>query len=835
MYARNDRTRVDLLGATVTTVDEEAMGALEGDQVHVFDDFLAKERAALDLPCAGADLALPCGTALAVSGGGIRSASFALGVIQTFLNQQPGNVPDESPERCFDRFDYMSTVSGGGYIGSTVSWLKHHFYKDGVWRRFLGAADLGARSAEFQPQKQKGTGGSRFTWLDYFRQHGNYLKPSSMSTMSLIGVAMRGTLLTLCVYTAMLAAVLWSMQVGGILPMTGDRATEWALHPQRIESWLLFLGLNVTGAFLLFGVASWLGSIPTRAAMFLGALPPIGFVVLGVALLRDANGHFSIHRDGLYWRWPVSACALLTAGACLILLWWARTDYEQARDGSHVVHKWQYRVRIIYQQMLGPLLTALILLAAMWSVPYAFDFIQSKIGGLSAGVSSSVLGVFGAIYQFVVGRDKKSSSSLFSTIRILITATLLVYGILLVAYSVVYFNGEKTAPIGSWSAPWLALVGFAGVIAGFIVNANYIGIGRMYRDRLMELFMPDIDAIRENQWRRAGHADQFDLVKLVDGAGKPQRPMHLVNCNVVMVGAKQDRFRGRGGDSFLLSQLYCGSSATGWIETGNLGDGHFTLATAVAASGAAASPHAGVAGRGITRNPLVSLLLSLTNVRLGYWVRNPKVSKKPRTLHKWFPPNLLAPGIRQGLFGSGTTENAFFIELTDGGHFDNTGIYELIRRRLKVIVLSQASQDESFAMEDLANTIQRVRVDFGVHIRFIDETYPLDVLRPQSLGAAVKRGWAVGTIKYPGTKEPGVILYLQATPIAGLNADTVSYWRRNVEFPNQTTADQFFDEEQLEAYRELGMAIAQTAIESIKGEQNTNDGSMKTLQTAFGW
>jgi hypothetical protein len=374
------------------------------------------------------------------------------------------------------------------------------------------------------------------------------------------------------------------------------------------------------------------------------------------------------------------------------------------------------------------------------------------------------------------------------------------------------------------------------VLAGFIVNANYIGIGRMYRDRLMELFMPDKEAVRDDQWRRAGNADQFAMVKLVDEHGHAQRPMQLVNCNVVMVGAQQDRFRGRGGDSFVINPCFSGSSATGWIATENLGDGQFTLATAVASSGAAASPHAGVAGRGITRNPLVSLLLSLTNVRLGYWIRNPSASGgKAKPWHKWIPPNLLMPGILQGLFGSGTTEKAFFVELTDGGHFDNTGLYELIRRRLKIIVLSQGSQDLAYAMEDLANAIQRVRVDFGVHIRFTSETYPLAAMRPAELGAVVKRGWAIGTINYPGTDAQGILLYLQASPIAGMNADTVSYWRRNVDFPNQTTADQFFDEEQLEAYRELGMAIAQTAVGALKGEHEPWDEPMTALRRTFGW
>jgi hypothetical protein len=813
--------------------DENTNRRQAAGEVSVFDDILLTERLALDLPCGKAELAEPCGSALAISGGGIRSASFALGVIQTFLNEKPGNARADSTESCFDRFDYMSTVSGGGYIGGAVSWLKHHFGKDGDWRLYLGASYLGARSAEFRADKVEGVAGSSFTWLDYFRQHGNYLKPSSMSTMSLIGVALRGMLITLSVYTAILAAILWVMQVGGVLPAAAD-ISDWKDHPQRIESWLLFLGLIVTGAFLLFGIASWLGSIPTKAAVLIGAVPPILFVVAGVYLLRNPDGSVSLNPTELYWRWPVGAGFLVAAGACLVLLWWAKDDYDQARSGSQVIHKWQYRVRILYQQVLGPLLTGLTLLIAVWSLPYVQRLIDAHLGGLNAGVSSSVLGILGAVYQFVVGRDKKSTSSVFSTLRILVTAVLLVYGILLVAYWIVQ-EAVVSVRVAGFELPVLAIISFAGVFAGFIVNANYIGIGRMYRDRLMELFMPDQEAIRNNQWRRAGNADQFALTKLVDEQGVPQRPLHIVNCNVVMVGARQDRFRGRGGDSFVLSPCFSGSSATGWIETGKLGDGHFTLATAVAASGAAASPHAGVAGRGITRNPLVSLLLSLTNVRLGYWIRNPRASREPKLWHKWFPPNLLAPGIRQGLFGSGTTENAFFIELTDGGHFDNTGLYELIRRRVRIIVLSQGSQDVGYAMEDLANAIQRVRVDFGVHIRFTSESYPLAGLQPAELGAVVKRGWAVGTIKYPGTDAQGILLYLQASPIAGMNADTVSYWRRNAEFPNQTTADQFFDEEQLEAYRELGMAIAQTAVKALKGEHEPWDDPMTALRRTFGW
>ena len=219
---------------------------------------------------------------------------------------------------------------------------------------FWATGNLGARSAEFRADKVVGVAGSSFTWLDFFRQHGNYLKPSSMSTMSLIGVAMRGMLITLSVYTAILAAMLWAMQVGGILPAAKD-ASEWQGHPQRIESLLLFVGLIVSGAFLLFGIASWLGSIPTKAAVFIGAVPPILFVIAAVWLLRSPDGSVALNTEE-------SALALarrpgipggrrcLPRPAC----GGPRTTTTRRAAASHVVHKWQYRVRIIYQQVLGP-------------------------------------------------------------------------------------------------------------------------------------------------------------------------------------------------------------------------------------------------------------------------------------------------------------------------------------------------------------------------------------------------------------------------------------------------------------------------------------------------
>ena len=69
-------------------------------------------------------------TGLALSGGGIRSATFALGVTQAFAAKD-----------LMRRFDYLSTVSGGGYLGSSLTWLTRNPNAQGTSRRFTFGMD----------------------------------------------------------------------------------------------------------------------------------------------------------------------------------------------------------------------------------------------------------------------------------------------------------------------------------------------------------------------------------------------------------------------------------------------------------------------------------------------------------------------------------------------------------------------------------------------------------------------------------------------------------------------------------------------------------------------
>jgi hypothetical protein len=487
---------------------------------------------------------------------------------------------------------------------------------------------------------------------------------------------------------------------------------------------------------------------------------------------------------------------------------------------------WLYKWRTRFRQWSGTLVAGALAGLILWSVAgLASLLVVHGNHLLSAALSSSGLGMMGSIYQFWRGRASSAKGSAWTPLRLIITAALVLYGLLLLAYMIAWQN-----PCYRWDIGFAALV--IAVIVGFWVNTNFSGIGRLYRDRLMEAFLPNPISSARNTWELATLADQQPIDGLsgrlgpdgelhkADDQWQCQRPLQIVNCNVVLMDSGKDIFRTRGGDSFTISSLWSGGNATGWIRTSKLGDGNMSLATAMSISGAAANPNAAPNGQGVERNRIVSFLMTLFNARLGYWMANPARPNRASRNR----PNFWIPGLRQGLLGRGLHEGAHFLELTDGGHFDNTGVYELVRRRTKLIVVCEAGQDSAFSMDDLANVIEKVRVDFSVFIEFNNPATDIAGLRPRTAQqrAQSKRGYAVGRVRYPkggptsSEFDDGLIVYLQAVPIDAMPTDVDSYWRRNLQFPNDTTADQFFDEDNLEAYRELGYAIASQMHEALK-------------------
>jgi hypothetical protein len=314
---------------------------------------------------------------------------------------------------------------------------------------------------------------------------------------------------------------------------------------------------------------------------------------------------------------------------------------------------------------------------------------------------------------------------------------------------------------------------------------------------------------------------------------KPRGPYHIVNTNVVLVNSLVNKYADRGGDNFILSPMFCGSSATGWCPTEKFMDGKMTLATAVAISGAAANPNTGVGGEGLTRNLFLSLVMSLLNMKLGYWANNPK--KHPAHGPNHFKPGAYSLGNALGIAGLGFHENRGFVQLSDGGHFENTGIYELIRRRMKLIVACDGGADAEFSFSDFQTTVRRIEDDFGARIHVLDDaspdhTVPLDLagLNYPRGAKFAKQGHMIANISY-ADGSMGTLIYLKTTLMAGVSFKVKGYAAQNPDFPDQSTADQFFDEVQLEAYRELGYRIADKMLNSSVPVTPDSEHSGKSL------
>ncbi|MDH5536835.1 MAG: hypothetical protein OEZ08_14865, partial [Betaproteobacteria bacterium] len=230
------------------------------------------------------------------------------------------------------------------------------------------------------------------------------------------------------------------------------------------------------------------------------------------------------------------------------------------------------------------------------------------------------------------------------------------------------------------------------------------------------------------------------------------------------------------------------------------------LATAIAISGAAASPN-----MGYHTSPAVAFLLTVFNVRLGHWCGDTRDAEAWRKREP-------ALGLRYWLAElTGTADQDYpFVNLSDGGHFENLGIYELVRRRCALILASDAGADPKYAFEDLAEAMRKCYTDFGVVIDF--GKGGIEGIRAARRKPS-ERHYAIAKIVYPGNRPPGTLVYWKASLTADLPPDILNYRRTHGDFPHETTADQFFDESQFESYRHLGFEVAKRSIDTMRADK----------------
>ena len=157
------------------------------------------------------------------------------------------------------------------------------------------------------------------------------------------------------------------------------------------------------------------------------------------------------------------------------------------------------------------------------------------------------------------------------------------------------------------------------------------------------------------------------------------------------------------------------------------------------------------------------------------------------------------------MFGVGLDAQRRHVHLSDGGHFDNLGLYELVRRRVRFALVCDAGADPDLLLWDLGRVVERVRVDFGAEVSLC-----VDALQPGN-GREAARPWVLGRVRYEDGSS-GEILYLKALRMPGMPADVDAYARAHPLFPDESTANQFFDEPQFEAYRVLGRTLVERLV-----------------------
>ena len=656
------------------------------------------------------------GTGLALSGGGIRSAAFSLGVIQALVARD-----------LFKRMDYVSSVSGGGYTAASLVW----------WLSPTSGGRFGVGSDNFpygvEPPGSAGpkAGPEQAALLNFLRQHGSYLTPGHGITLtSAIAAVLRGVILNLLVWVPILVWVMILLLALSLLAGSGEASADGA--PAAFDAFL-WTALGLGGLYLI-GCLAYSFSTYSRQA--------------------PQAARYLAHR--------------LFESRAFLLLW--------------------------------PLLAS----ATLASLPYAADASLAGLGQfggaafVALGLAIGLWGFFRPESSWVVGFVRKRALPL--------GALLALYGVLLFAYQSAAWLHHNDDP-RAWGAAVLLLA--LAILSGWFVNLNYISMQRYYRDRLMEAFMPDLERARAQEGGAAAAADGLPLSDVLD-PGAPAGPYPLINANLPLAASHNRRRRLRGGDNFLLSPLYCGSAATGWRRTRSFMDDGMTLPTAAAISGTVSHRRSGLGGVGLALNPLVSLLMVLLNLRMGYWVPNPRSETQGRR------PNHFHPGLQEAL-AFGRDEHREFLLLEDGGYFDNLGLYELVRRRLRLIVVSDAGADAGARLADLYRVLRLVETDFGARIAFADaEDYrgvvplqPADYPEGARLAA---RGFLVGAITYSdGTR--GTLIYLKSTLVPHLGFEHFGYGSTRAGFPQESTVDQFFDEEQFEAHRRLGYALTDEMID----------------------
>ncbi len=806
--------------------------------------------------------------AICLSGGGIRSASFALGVLQGLARR-----------RLLRAFDYLSTVSGGGYTGGWLSAWLYHAHAEGHPQTAVFQTLAGTPTTNVQPEAEP---------IRRIREYSNYLDPKtgllSVDVWSLVSTVARNLLLNWLVLVPIIAAALLVPRVYYATTMLGTQ--DWISRDDLIwwSDWLLLVGFGLMALALVYIVRDLPSQGNAQGTQQL-------FVQFCFAPLTVATGAFT-----LYWAWsraldadPVSLSSLIAIGAGGHLAVWLIAGLAVRRrvrpltlvaavvSGAVAgIGVWWFAVNPfarplahgeLFALLAVPLILTIIGVAGTlfvgiasaettdedrewWSRfgawlliaittwlgvsvlifigPHLVDRLIDWFGtkGASPGLGKALIGLLTALTGGIAARTNRAARDdvagppTWRRVAFRLAAPSFVVLLLVVLAStnlwlLRWFDAldivpEYQHPDGA-GLPETVLLMFllaaGGLVMGVFVAVNKFSLHGMYRNRLIQAFLGASRPVSARRPNRFTGFDPGDNVYMKDLAAQG-RPLHVVNMALNLVADNRLAWQERKAESFTVSALAAGNRTLGYRPIAEYGgpDG-MSLGTAMTISGAAASPN-----MGYHSSPAVTFLLTLFNARLGAWLGNPGEAGR-LTWRRSDPVAGAGPLIRE-MFGR-TTDSNPYVYLSDGGHFENLGLYEMVARRCRFIVVSDAGCDADYTFEDLGNAIRKIRIDLGIAIDFPGG---LHIERTHARGG--NRHGALGVIRYSlvdAQAADGALLYIKATLSGDEPIDVANYAAAHPAFPHESTANQWFGESQFESYRVLGLHSVETLAGSYDG------------------
>jgi len=847
-------------------------------------------------------------SALCFSGGGIRSATFNLGVLQALARAG-----------VLGKFDYISSVSGGGYISGWLAAWRHRIDQDTVFKAL----------AENEPPPNPHAPEPRP--LDHLREYSNFLTPRvgtlSVDVWTAVAIVVRNLLLNWLVLLPVLAALVAFPQLCLLVvqvkprpsPVTTlavlglatglvaelaafcirssrlreesrqdgpanaqpsgqpdpaqpttrrhrDATAEKKRHWRVVSATLapLWISCLLTTLAAVWATARgggpaeieavtwyafvWLLAIPLAAwavswfAFGLGSagrrfFPELlGMVVSGavaakllVELHRGASSWLAAHPP-LFVSLAVPAVLAIHLLAKTLFVgigsFGEKRRHASRAPGTMSPHGLGDMDREWWARLSGwVLIAALVWLVSSLLVLAATPLLEGFTEWIAAagGVSGAAVALLGKSSKTMSGRrdDTQGSKKGEIVLKLAVPVFCACIAVLLALGTVALgrvatgnydllaiprsFAGSLDAvtadQVLAFALMMLALFGF-GALMAWAVNVNRFSMQAMYRNRLVRAYLGASNVDRRPDPFTG--FDPHDDVPLHECGA--ERPLPVINGTLNLVrGAENLAWQQRKAESFSMSPLFCGNFHDGYRRSKAYAGG-IRLGSAVAISGAAANPN-----MGFHSSPAVTFLLTLLNARLGAWLGNTG-SAGDATFRFPGPVWALRP-ILSELFGR-TDSHSRYVNLSDGGHFENLGIYEMVLRRCRYIVVSDCGQDPKATFDDLGNAIRKIRIDFRISVDF-EERIHISPREDLPTGLFCARA----IIRYSDVDgadaADGVLLYVKPALYGRgkpVPYDVWSYAGSSPLFPHESTADQWFDESQFESYRALGLhAITQIA------------------------